>query len=215
MKKGYSDITIVLDRSGSMHNVVSDTIGGFNQFLSDQKEVDGEATITLAQFDDQYDIVYQGIDIQTVEDLNEGTFVPRGMTALRDAIGKTINGTGKRLSKMDEKDRPEKVIFVILTDGHENASQEYTSQKINEMIKHQSDNYQWEFVFLGANQDAISTADGFGISRGKAMTYASNSLGTASAYASVSDKMKMFRTGKEAGMSFDDDDRKKQEDAGA
>lgn len=215
MKKEYSDITIVLDRSGSMDCVKGDTIEGFNKFLRDQKLVPGKATITLVQFDDKYEMVYSGKDIQKTEGLTDKTYQPRGMTALLDAIGKTINTVGERLKNMSEDERPEHVIFVIQTDGAENSSHEFKLSEINKMISNQRDAFSWEFVFLGANQDAIKTASSMGVNINNAMTYAANSAGTDAVYTSMSEKMKCMRSGTVTSMAFDNDDRKKQEEAGA
>lgn len=215
MKENYTDISIVLDRSGSMESIKDDTIGGFNSFLSEQKKVPGAATITLAQFDDVYETVYQAIDLQAAPLLNDQTFVPRGTTALLDAIGRTINETGKRLAAMAESNRPAKVIFVILTDGHENASREFSMPQINEMIRRQRDTYSWEFVFLGANQDAIASAGQMGIQAANAMTYAANKVGTEAAFYSVAKKMTAVRMNQAASMAFDEEDREAQRKAGA
>lgn len=217
MKDNLTDITFVLDRSGSMGNVRMDTIGGFNAFVKSQKEAPGEASMTLVQFDDAYEINYTAKPVAEVIDLNESTFVPRGWTALVDAIGKTIVTTGERLGKMDEADRPGKVIFVIQTDGGENASKEFTKDKIGEMIKTQTETYNWDFVFLGANQDAIQTGAGLGILRGNSMTYASNAIGSQAVYSSVADSMTSYRGGDMSKKSqfFSEDDRTAQVDAGA
>ena len=217
MKTDLTDISVVLDRSGSMQSVRNDTIGGFNAFLKTQKEAPGEATLTLAQFDDQYEVVYSGKSIKDVPELTEKTFVPRGMTALLDAIGRTINATGSRLSALPENERPAKVIFVILTDGDENASKELTKEKVNELIKHQTEAYQWDFVFLGANQDAIKAGASMGILAGNSMSYAANAKGTADAFASVGATMCAYRSGDTSAKTafFSDDDRKKQKQAGA
>jgi hypothetical protein len=213
MKKGYTDISIVLDRSGSMDSVKSDTIGGFNSFLKAQKEVPGEATITLAQFDDIYEVVYEGIRLQGAPLLNDQTFVPRGTTALLDAIGRTINATGKRLAAIPETERPEKVIFVILTDGYENASREFKVEQINDMIRHQRDVYAWEIVFIGANQDAITSASQMGIQAANALTYAANTVGTQQAFSSLTQNIAAYRTNQKLDMSFSQEDREKQKNA--
>lgn len=215
MKKDHTDITIVLDRSGSMATVARDTIGGFNRFLDDQKAVSGTADITLHQFDDQFDIVLDTADIKSAEHLTDKTFVPRGNTALLDAIGRAINQTGNRLELTPERAKAAKVVFVIITDGKENASKEYDKDKVFEMIKHQTDKYQWQFVFLGANQDAIAAAAGIGICAANAMKYAHNAVGTQALFCSTSDNLRSFRTGASADMAYSDEDRKKQEKAGA
>lgn len=214
MKTNHTDITIVLDRSGSMQSIASDTIGGFNKFLSDQKAVPGTATLTLNQFDETHERVVNAADIQSVEPLTDKTFVPRGMTALLDAIGRAITDTGMRLAGLSEDRRPEKVVMVIITDGAENASHEYTRRKINEMISHQRDSYAWEFVFLGANQDAITVARSYGISGMNTMRYAGNAIGTASAFSSVSENTSKFRSSSKSSMSFEPKDYAKQDEAG-
>jgi len=214
MKEDLTDINIVLDRSGSMSSVRDDTIGGFNTFLQSQKEAPGEAQLTLVQFDHEYEIVYNGVDVQSVSELTTKTFVPRGSTALLDAIGRTINSTGARLAEMPEEERPGKVIFVILTDGEENSSAEFTKDQINEMIKLQTEIYNWDFVFLGANQDAIKTGASIGIVAGNAMTYAATADGVGDTYRSSGASMTAYRVGDVDLKSkfFSDEDRKKQED---
>jgi hypothetical protein len=225
MKENLVDINVVLDRSGSMSCIAADTIGGFNEFLKTQQEADGEAFITLAQFDDIYEVVYSGKNIKEAPMLSSLTFKPRGSTALLDAIGKTINTTGERLANLNEDQRPEKIIFVILTDGGENASREFTNTQINDMIKHQTDVYSWDFIFIGANQDAIQVGATMGFNMGNSMTYAANSVGTTCAFTSMSEKMTLYRSGSlgesgKLGASgatgfFDANDRSKQAEAGA
>jgi hypothetical protein len=214
MKTGYTDINIVLDRSGSMESVRSDTIGGFNAFLDDQRQSGGEATITLAQFDNIYEVVYSAIPLADANRLDNSTFVPRASTALLDAIGRTIQDTGRRLAAMAEDQRPEKVVFVILTDGLENASNQFTAHMVNEMISHQRDVYKWEFVFLGANQDAITTAANLGIRAANSLTYAANSDGVKLAFSSMSKKLVEYRAGVSAQVEFSEEDREEQRKAG-
>lgn len=219
MKEGYVDINVVLDRSGSMDSVLEPTISGYNEFLNSQKGQAGEAKFTLAQFDDVYEIVYAGVSVEDVPELDRKTFVPRNTTALNDAIGKTITETGNRLNAMRENERPEKVIFVIITDGGENASREYTSDKVQDMITHQRNKYNWEFIFIGANQDAIATAKGFGIGAGNALNYTANAVGSTYLYQDLGAKLTRSRrvglSTLEASesLTFNDEDRKKQEDA--
>lgn len=212
--KDKTDITIILDRSGSMESVKGDTIGGFNSFLSEQQKVEGEAAISLVQFDDQYEVVYENKDINTADKLTEATFQPRGMTALYDAIGRTINSVGQRFASLGESERPDSVVFVILTDGFENASREFSATKINEMISHQRDVYQWQFIFIGANQDAILSAEAIGIGANAALTYAANADGTKEAFASVAQNVASYRSSKMAtSLNFSDEDRAKQAEA--
>ncbi|ADO83918.1 vWA domain-containing protein [Ilyobacter polytropus] len=158
MKEKYHEIICIIDRSGSMESIKSDAIGGFNSFIESQRKFDGEAALTLVLFNDYYKIVYDRKDIQTVPFLNDNTYVPGGTTAMLDAIGRTIDSIGERLNKTPEEDRPEKVIVSILTDGLENDSKEYTYEQVGSRIKRQQEKYNWEFIFLAANQDAVASA---------------------------------------------------------
>ncbi len=215
MKEGYTDITFILDRSGSMGSIADDTIGGFNTFIKGQKETEGKATFNLIQFDNQYEVVHENVDMKEVPDLDFTTFVPRGSTALYDAIGRTVISTGSRLKEMIEEDRPEKIIFVILTDGYENASREFKQSKIFEMIKHQEDKYNWEFIFLGANQDAFEIGATLGIKRGSTMTYAASTRGVNKLFGSVTKRMSDYRLSKGSKLSgdyFGQEDRDDQEE---
>ena len=214
--KNKTDITIILDRSGSMDSVKSDTIGGFNSFLSEQQKVEGEASLSLVQFDDQYEVVYLDKDINSADKLTDATFQPRGMTALLDAVGRTINSVGQRFSSLPDTERPDKVLLVVMTDGFENASREFNAAKISEMINHQRDVYKWEFMFIGANQDAVLSAKEIGIPAFAALTYAANEEGTRAAYSVMADKVKNYRVSSSAeALRFNDEDREQQKKAGA
>lgn len=214
--KNKTDITIILDRSGSMDSVKDDTIGGFNNFLGEQQQVEGEAVLSLVQFDDQYEVVYLDKDINSAAKLTEATFQPRGMTALFDAVGRTINSVGNRLASTAEEERPDKVLFVIMTDGFENASHEFAASKISEMINHQRNVYKWEFMFIGANQDAVLSAREIGIPAAAALTYAANAEGTQIAYNMMASKVKNYRLSNNAeALNFSDEDRERQIKAGA
>jgi hypothetical protein len=213
MKDGLIDITFVLDRSGSMSSCKDDTIGGFNSYISSQKDLkEGQVLFTLVQFDHEYDVVHRAKKVSDIPELNLMTFYPRGNTALLDAIGRSIEEAGQRFSKMKEEDKPEKVIFVILTDGQENSSKEYNIKQINEMISHQQSKYSWEFIFLGANQDAISTGCSLGISVGKSMTYSQTSIGTKAVFDSISRITTNYRGKKYDKTDFSEEERKLQED---
>lgn len=155
----YTDITILLDRSGSMNSIKNDTVGGFNNFIEDQKLVKGRADVTLVQFDDKYEVDYTAKNVKDVPKLN---FKPRGNTALLDALGRSIAETGERLCKLNKNSRPNKVVFVVITDGEENASKEYKKSQISEMVKHQQNKYSWDFIFLGANIDSIKDGRSLG-----------------------------------------------------
>lgn len=174
-KPNFTEIIVILDRSGSMSTIAADMRGGFDQFIADQRKVPGECTVTLAQFDDRYELVYEARPIADVPPLE---LVPRGWTALYDAVGKTINSVGERLSKTPEDARPSKVIVVIISDGHENRSQEFGQPAIAEMIKVQRETYNWEFVYLGANQIAADVAVKMGIPARAAVTYQTTRSGT-------------------------------------
>lgn len=211
-KPGFTDVTIVLDRSGSMGSCVEDTKGGFDRFVADQKALPGECRLTLVQFDNVYEFVHQGVPIAEVPPL---VFVPRGGTALLDAMGRAINETGARIGAMAEVDRPEHVVFVVLTDGGENSSKEFSRDKVFEMVKHQTETYKWHFVFLGANQDAISAGAGLGVTSGNAMNYAANAVGTRRVYAAASSNLANLRGGAAGTMGFTAEQREEQVKAGA
>lgn len=189
-----TEILCILDRSGSMASIKNDTIGGFNSFIKDQKEVEGAARLTLAQFDGQYEIVYQGLDIQEVPNLDSTVFVPRGSTALLDAIGKTLTEQKARIQKDAWAD---KVIVVILTDGEENSSREYNFDTIKTLTQ-SAQNEQWSFIYLGANQDAFSVAANFGIDTKSALnsvsSYAATGEGALFAAKNYSNNTRMYRT---------------------
>jgi hypothetical protein len=169
MRKDLTDITVVVDRSGSMAACQSDAEGGLNTFINEQKKLPGESLFTLVQFDTEYEFVHKGIPIRDVPPYH---LVPRGSTALLDAVGRAIVETGERLRNMKEADRPGLVVFVILTDGQENSSREFQLAKIKEMVQHQQDVYKWQFTYLGANQDAFAEAGGMGIQQAQAANYA-------------------------------------------
>lgn len=196
MKEGYTHISLVLDRSGSMQTMRDDAIGGFNAFLADQQAFPGEATFTFAQFNDSYELIYPFANLQTVEPLTRETFVPSGSTALLDAIGKCINETGKHLAAMPESARPEKVIFTILTDGQENSSRAFTLAQINSMITHQQEVYKWVFIFLAANQDAFTSATRLGVNLKTGRAYDVNNYDIP-AFLKYSDEVKEYRRNKQ------------------
>ena len=217
MKKEYTHVSFLLDRSGSMEKLVGDTIGGFNKFLKDQKVEKGKCTFSLVQFDHEYKKVHEFEDIKKVNKLTKSSYIPRGSTSLLDSIGRLAVETGEKLSNMDEKDRPEKVLFITLTDGLENTSKEYTADLISDKVKHQEEKYNWKFVYLGANQDAIKVSSEYGISRGNTMSMSPTSIGTCSAYDTLSKVVTKSRgvdVRSFAAMNMiDDEDRKKQEEA--
>ena len=197
MKKDLTEIIFILDRSGSMSSLTEDTIGGYNSYIESQKKEKGEVLLTTVLFDHEYKILHNGVNIQDIKRLTNTEYSARGMTALLDAIGMTINNVGARLNKTPEEDRPEKVIMIITTDGQENASKEYNQAKIKEMIEEQTNKYSWQFIFLGANIDAITVARSIGINEKFASNYGANSEGTKSIYATMDCITSMYRsTGK-------------------
>ena len=194
--KDYSEIVVIVDRSGSMQSIREDAIGGFNTFLEEQKKVPGNANLTLVLFNDGYQLVHSAVLLGDAKSLDATTYVPGGTTALLDAIGKTIDDVGTRLVAMAESDRPNKVIVAILTDGLENASRKYTRDRIFDMIKLQTETYKWEFFFLAANQDAIATATSMGMAAGSAAAFAATPTGVNTAYRGMSSSVTRSRTGK-------------------
>jgi len=160
MRTDLTDITMVIARSGSMQSIQSDAEGGINFFIEQQKQEPGEANVTLVQFDTDYEFVHSGIPIKQVPAFK---LVPRGATALLDAVGRAINETGARLASVDESQRPGLVVFVIVTDGEENSSREFTREQIRTMVEHQQSAYKWQFTFLAANQDAFAAGGSMGI----------------------------------------------------
>jgi uncharacterized protein YegL len=207
-KQGLTEIVVLLDRSGSMQTIVKDAIGGFNAFLEEQKKQDGEATMTVVQFDDEYLVTVEAVNIHDVAPLNEETFVPRGMTALLDAIGRTVNDVGDRLAKTEEANRPEKVIVVILTDGHENASMEFKRTQINKLITHQKKKYSWEFLFLAAGQDAIAEANSIGIGKLNTMSFVADAKGINTSYSAMGTAVSMYRSVGEINESWKENEHK-------
>lgn len=186
MKKNLTEMVFILDRSGSMQRLTDDTIGGFNSMIESQKKEEGEAFVTTVLFDDQYELLHDHINIKDIKPITNKEYYARGMTALLDAVGKTINSIGNRLSATPEDERPDKVIFVITTDGLENASREFAKSTVKEMIEHQQSKYSWTFMFLGANMDAVGEAASLGINTDFARTYTADTWGTQSVYDSLS-----------------------------
>lgn len=176
MNANLTEVIFILDRSGSMGGLESDTIGGYNGFLEKQKKFAGKTQVTTVLFDDQYEILYNGVDISAAG-LTEAQYYVRGMTALYDAVGKTILDVGTRLSRTPEADRPGKVIMIITTDGAENSSREFSGKRIKEMISHQREKYGWEVLFFGANIDTANVAGSMGIDLDSAISFESTSTG--------------------------------------
>lgn len=188
MNSNLTEIIFLLDRSGSMGGLEGDTIGGFNAFIENQRKLEGKTLVTGVLFDDHYEVIWNGVEAEKVKLTGEEYYV-RGCTALLDAVGKTILDVGYRLTKTDEDERPGKVIFVITTDGFENASREFTYGKVKELIKHQQEKYNWEFIFLGANIDAKREADNLGIHCENAFSFEASEVGVESMYKMVSEEV--------------------------
>lgn len=202
MNENLTELVFILDRSGSMSGLERDTIGGFNSMLEKQKKESGEAFVTTVLFDDKYKLLHDRNDIKRVNAITEKEYYVRGSTALLDAIGITINNIGIALSDTNEEERPGKVLFVIITDGMENSSREFSYEKIKEMVEHQKSKYAWDFIFLGANIDAIMTAGSFGISADRAANFVSDSSGTQLNYRVVSEAVSCIRKGRNVDASW-------------
>ena len=194
MKPSLTDITLVVDRSGSMEQIRKDAEGGVNTFIAEQAKEPGEALMTLVQFDTEYEFLHRGVPISEVPKYK---LIPRGGTALLDAVGRAINESGERLEKMAEGDRPGLVVFVVMTDGEENSSKEFSKARIKEMIQHQQDNYKWHFTFFGANQDAFAEAGGMGIHAAGVAIFSPHKL--AGTYKALGTKVSRMRTQKREG----------------
>ena len=186
MKKNLTEIVFILDRSGSMAGLEDDTIGGFNGMIAQQQKEAGEALVSTILFDNYTEVIHDRVDIQQVAPLTRSDYYVRGCTALLDAVGKSIRHIRNIHKYAREEDRPEKTLFVITTDGMENASREYTYDRVRKMIEHQQEKYGWEFLFLGANIDAAKEAARFGIQADRAANYHADHQGTAVVYEAVS-----------------------------
>ena len=178
MKKGLTELVFIIDRSGSMSGLEADTIGGFNGLLEKQKREEGEAYVSVVLFDDRTEVLYDRIDIRKVEPMNDTQYYVRGCTALLDAVGGAIHHIGNVHKYAREEDVPEKTLFIITTDGLENASRVYSYDKVRSMIERRKEENHWEFLFLGANIDAVQVAGRFGIKANRAVRYEHDEIGT-------------------------------------
>jgi len=206
VNQNLTDLIFVVDRSGSMESCQKEAETGLNKIVDDQKNEEGDCNFTLVQFDTEYEVVHDGVPIKDVPHI---PLVPRGMTALNDAVGQAINTVGERLGKMDEADRPGLVTLVIVTDGGENASQEFNRQQVHDMIKTQEETYNWKVIYLGANQDAFKESAQIGIAQCSSANY--KTCNTAKALKMMSSKVSNMRhsvsQGGEAFCSFSADER--------
>ena len=221
-KRGYTHIVTIIDRSGSMSSIYNATLSGYNEFLAEQKNGEGEATLTAVQFGSSYEVTHSKLAIGEVPDLSNETYVLEGMTALLDAIGRTINSTEHDINALPEDERPENVTFCILTDGGENASREFTRDQVFEMINRHEEEDNWTFLFVGANQDAIQEGGNLGVRAGQTLSYAANCVGTQEVFRSLSKSVSKTRCCTDSDLRglktmglFDEDDWEAQKNANA
>lgn len=197
MRKGLTEVVFILDRSGSMSGLEADTIGGFNSLIEKQKKEEGEAFISTVLFDDVSEVLYDRVPVKKVEPMNDKQYYVRGCTALLDALGGAIHHIQNVHKYAREEDRPEKTLFIITTDGAENASRQYDASRVKQMVEKQKE-AGWEFLFLGANIDAVTTAGRFGIGADRAMNYECDSEGTAVNFKALGAAISAVRKSKNA-----------------
>lgn len=193
MRKGLTEIVFILDRSGSMSGLEADTIGGFNSMIAKQKKEDGEAYVSTVLFDDQCEVLHDRVPMDKVPAMTDEEYYVRGCTALLDAVGGAIHHIANVHKYAREEDRPEKTLFVITTDGMENASKNYSYEKVQAMIKKEQEKHGWEFIFIGANIDAAQEAKRFGIRKERAVNYVHDEIGTGAVYRSVNKAVRAMR----------------------
>ena len=186
MKKNLTELVFILDRSGSMSGLERDTIGGFNSMIEKQKKQDGDCIVSTVLFDDECQVIHDRVSLDEIRPMTEDDYFVGGCTALIDAIGGAIHHIGNVHKYARPEDVPENTIFIITTDGQENASHRYSSDKVKQMIERQKDKYGWEFLFIGANIDAVETAKRYGIDRNRAVNYNADAQGTSVLYETVS-----------------------------
>lgn len=202
MRKDLTELVFILDRSGSMSGLEADTIGGFNSMLKKQKSHDGECYVSTVLFDNVSEVIHDRVALSQIKDMTEEDYTPGGCTAMLDAIGAAIHHIGNIHKYARKEDVPEKTVFVITTDGMENASRQYDLNKVRKMIERQKEKYGWEFIFLGANMDAVSTAASMGISADRAVRYKCDSKGTNLNYAAVSNCLYSIRSNSAVGSEW-------------
>ena len=193
MKKGLTEIVFILDRSGSMSGLEKDTIGGYNSLIKKQKKEEGEAYISTVLFDDRTEVLHDRVGLDKIKPMTEEEYYVRGCTALLDAVGGAIHHIGNVHKYAREEDRPEKTLFIITTDGQENSSRMYTYEKVKRMVERQKEKYGWEFLFLGANIDAVEEAGRFGIKPERAVNYECDEIGTAVNYRALNKAVSRVR----------------------
>lgn len=202
MKNNITELVFILDRSGSMSGLEDDTIGGFNSMLSKQKKEEGECYVSTVLFDSFSEVIHDRVKLSEVKELTDKDYTPGGCTALLDAIGGAIHHIGNIHKYARKEDVPENTVFIITTDGMENASRNYNLKKVKEMIEEHKEKYGWEFLFLGANIDAVETAKSFGISEDRAVKYVCDSEGTKLNYEVMSEAICSFRQSAPVGSSW-------------
>ncbi|MDD3051347.1 MAG: VWA domain-containing protein [Candidatus Cloacimonetes bacterium] len=209
MRNGLTELVFILDRSGSMSGLESDTIGGFNSMITKQKKGEGEVLVSTVLFDDVVEVLHDRVNISKVEPMNDNQYFVRGCTALLDAVGGAIHHIGNVQKYAREEDKPEKTLFIISTDGMENASKQYSYEEVKKKVEHQKESFGWEFLFLGANIDAIEVAGKFGISPSRAVNYENDSEGTQLNYSVLSEtvtKMRQAPCAAKMSMVLDEED---------
>lgn len=205
IKNGITEMVFILDRSGSMGGLEQDTIGGFNSMINKQKAQDGKCYVSTVLFDHETDVIHDRVELADIEPMTEDDYFVRGCTALVDAIGGAINHIGNIHKYIRREDVPEHTMFVIITDGMENASHKYSSSQVKRMIERQKERYGWEFLFIGANIDAVETARGFGISEDRAVNYHADARGTSVLYENVANACCTMRASQPLARSWSDD----------
>ena len=205
MRKNLTEIVFILDRSGSMSGLEADTIGGFNSMIEKQKKENGEALISTVLFDNVSEVIHDRVPVQKVDPMTDRDYSVRGCTALLDAIGGAIHHIGNVHKYARKEDVPEHTLFVITTDGMENASRRYDSEKVKKMIERQKNRYGWEFLFIGANIDSVETAKHFGINSDRSVNYHADGQGTAVVFDAVSKTVCNFRKSRPLSSSWSDE----------
>lgn len=200
-------VNFLVDRSGSMSNLRSDVIGGFNELIKKQKAEGNDCLVSFCKFDNEYEEVFSLVPLAEVRELTDEDFVPRGGTALIDSLGRNITEVGAKLKAMEVSERPDQVLFVLITDGQENSSHEMSKKEVFEMVSHQRDNYSWEFMFIGANQDSIAEASAYGFRPNMSANFAATSSGTAAVYGTTCDIMTRSATHSVGSLNISSEDR--------
>lgn len=212
MPTTYTHISIILDRTGSMENIQDDVIGGFNQFLASQQQETNRATLTLVQFDSQdpYEVIHQFAPIDQVVALSRETYVPRASTPLLDAIGRGIIDLAHRLATMPAGEKPDQVVFVIITDGQENSSREFTKAQVMKLLAEKQEQDKWQFVFLSADLTALNDAMDYGFQAPAAMSFDKDAQGTAAVFSSLAKNVSIYRAQEAEAVIFHEEDRAQQ-----